>query len=67
MGRTKGTLICPKCKTANPCWYGRVVDGCKRCFYRFPKDKELLKIYKKQKEDGIPPTNKLVGILPKKL
>ena len=41
MGRTKGTLICPKCKRTNPLSHSRVVNGCRNCHYKFPQDKEL--------------------------
>ena len=51
MGRTKGTLICPKCRTANPCWNGRVINGCKRCYYKFPEDKEMLQIYEEKESE----------------
>ena len=44
MGRTEGTLICPKCKRTNPPCHNRVVNGCRgyafECGYMFPQDEE---------------------------
>ena len=56
MGRTKGTLICPKCRKTNPLSHDRVINGCRghasHCGYIFPQDNEKRDNFLRRKKNG---------------